>query len=285
MKKILCLFLMLISAASFAKTGHLFTVTVDANRTQLTVTPTANHYYPGMGIKITSVGHTASDCFPYSNGFCLFAASNTSPKVLPLAGPFNTAITGRICLDGAARYSCQKFTVQKPPAVKAYRVFVSSSSHQGDLTPSAGGIAGGNSICQNLATAAGLSGNWRAWLSTSMVNAVDNIQYNANNRYVRAVSGVEIADQGVLVMTNITQLTNSIQDDEFGNSAGGAPAWTGTGADGTAVANHCTGWTNNSAADSAWDGNSSSKITDWTIMNFELCSSLNRIYCFEVPTA
>jgi len=46
------------------------------------------------------------------------------------------------------------------------KVFVSSQTYVGNL----GGVAGADSLCQGLATAAGLTGTFKAFLSDSGVN-------------------------------------------------------------------------------------------------------------------
>jgi len=56
-----------------------------------------------------------------------------------------------------------------PSAVR--KIFVSSASYSGNL----GGIAGANTNCQNLATAAGLTGRFKAYISTQVTDAACNI--------------------------------------------------------------------------------------------------------------
>lgn len=50
-------------------------------------------------------------------------------------------------------------------------MFATSSTHTGNL----GGIAGANTICQTRATAAALGGSFRAYISTTQIDAVCNI--------------------------------------------------------------------------------------------------------------
>src|SRR5262245_46996381 len=51
------------------------------------------------------------------------------------------------------------------------RVFVSEASHHGDL----GGPAGADRLCGEAASAAGLGGEWTAWVSTAEVNAIQRV--------------------------------------------------------------------------------------------------------------
>jgi len=53
-----------------------------------------------------------------------------------------------------------------------HRVFITSSLHTGDL----GGIVGANTICQNLATTAGLERSYKALLALKGENALSNIE-------------------------------------------------------------------------------------------------------------
>ena len=59
----------------------------------------------------------------------------------------------------------------KPTVVPIKRMFVTSTFHSGPI----GGLAVADSICQTRADAVPLGGTWKAWLSTSTVNAVDRI--------------------------------------------------------------------------------------------------------------
>ena len=108
-----------------------------------------------------------------------------------------------------------------------------------------GGLAGADAHCQSLAEAAGAGGRtWRAYLSTSSVNARDRIGegpwYNAR--------GVEIA-ASVEELHADNNLTKETQLDEKGatvNGRGDSPnrhdILTGSNADGTASGATCDNW-------------------------------------------
>jgi Protein of unknown function (DUF1554) len=272
--------------SSYALPGPLFSVTAKGN--QLSIKPIANHYYPSMGIKVTS-SHTVTGCTAHANGFCLFAASNTMPKLLSLAGPDGT-LSGVICMNGPAQYSCQKFSVNRSFSCKgldnACRVFVSSSASNGNL----GGIAGANNTCQIRADSAVLGGSWRAWLSTSTVNARDNIQYDDNTSYVLAATGAVIAPPGVLVADNgATPLSNDINLDENGMAPASFFVWTGTLTDGTKFIGahpNCSNWTSPSGAIGGQYGRNDESDNQWTINAAEFgCNTTNlHLYCFEIPS-
>ena len=54
-----------------------------------------------------------------------------------------------------------------PPGARANYVFATSSLHPGDL----GGLAGADAICQQRATAAGLTGTYVAYLTSGGIHA------------------------------------------------------------------------------------------------------------------
>jgi hypothetical protein len=133
------------------------------------------------------------------------------------------------------------------PAQDAEMTFFISSAGSGDGA-NLGGVEGADAICQRLAEAAGSTGKtWRAYLSTSTVNARDRIGagpwYNA---------------KGVLIAANLDDLHNdatNMINKETGLTETGATVpgrgeepnqhdiLTGTNADGTANANTCGDWT------------------------------------------
>jgi len=159
-----------------------------------------------------------------------------------------------------------------PPVVK--RVFVTSTLQNGNL----GGLAGGDSICAARASAAGLGGSWRAWLSTSAVNARDRIPDAIYER----VDGARIADDKADLLDG--SIANPINVDENGNTLGGPSVlpWTGTRADGTVSTQHCSGWT--SAAFGIPGGIVGRGINNnswWTDFGPATCSGSRQLYCFE----
>jgi Protein of unknown function (DUF1554) len=272
---------------SMAASGPLFTLTAIGN--QLIIKPNANHYYPSMGIKLTSA-HTVGNCTPHANGFCLFSASNKAPKTLIVTGPIGKE-TGIICLSGPAQYSCQRFSLIPNCLTSTSlctasngtcRVFVSSLTHNGQL----GGIAGANNMCQRLADAACLGGNWNAWLSDASTNARDNIGYNGTITYVRAANPmVIVAPQERLLDTATNNLNTTIALDEIGNVASRF-VWTGTSSDGTANGQDCSNWTSGNIAQTGQVGDSSTINSNWTVQGLaRVCSlSLSGLYCFEAPS-
>lgn len=94
------------------------------------------------------------------------------------------------CMDGAlscmqdrepAAESCNGVDddcngeVDDPSPVCALRVFVTSQLYTGDL----GGLAGADAKCQALADAASLGGTYKAWLSSSTVDARERLTHSS----------------------------------------------------------------------------------------------------------
>ncbi len=101
-------FVLLFYSSIYAKTGPLFEITESGNtaavdiilclngKTQLScqnyhasaqdlnISATAKHYYPAFGIKILTPGYQATDCTPYSNGYCLFEINNSASVMIHL---------------------------------------------------------------------------------------------------------------------------------------------------------------------------------------------------------
>lgn len=148
-------------------------------------------------------------------------------------------------------------------------VFVTSTTHNGNF----GGLAGADTICTNLATAAGLPGTYVAWLSTASVNAVDRL--GSARGFVRH-DGEPFADQPSEIVTN--QIFNAIHLDELGNDVGAVEVWTGTQNDGTVAGSTCTDWTVGSGNGRV--GNSSGGPAAWTDATNGNCSQPRRHYCF-----
>lgn len=163
-------------------------------------------------------------------------------------------------------------------------VFVTSTTHSGDFGPA--GVRGADAICQSRADAAGLTGNYVAWLSGggSALQAQSRID-NANMPY-RLVDGTKIAN-------NWTALTSGTLEAPINRDENGAlrsqanNVWTGTSANGTGAGTiggtMCAGWQGTSS-DSGRVGSSSATNGDWTTTGTnEACNNLNHLYCVESP--
>ena len=71
-----------------------------------------------------------------------------------------------------------------------HTVFITSARYFGDM----GGLSGADTICQNAATAAGLSGTWKAILSDSTTSAESRLNFNGGIIYNNAATPAIIAN-------------------------------------------------------------------------------------------
>ena len=134
----------------------------------------------------------------------------------------------------------------RPPALAQCdafkRVFVTSTTYDGNP----GGLAGADAICAARAAAAGLSGTYKAWLSSSTTSAASRLTH-ATVPYKRT--------DGVTIANNWTDLTDGaiaepITHDEFGHEISSyGVVWTGTASDGSSLGggfgsnDFCSDWT------------------------------------------
>jgi hypothetical protein len=156
-------------------------------------------------------------------------------------------------------------------------VFVSSSTWGGNL----GGLTGADGKCQALASAAGLPGTYKAWLSSSTTNAKDRLTHSALP-YVLVI-GVKVADDWADLTDG--SLDAPINVDERGQLVSGGYAWTGTSASGDRSAGDpdhlCLDWAAGSTSfDGLW-GRLGYDTQWWTRYDAEFCNQLAHLYCFE----
>ncbi len=173
---------------------------------------------------------------------------------------------GNVC-DGATGCNDEK------------RVFVTNQVSMGNLT-SIGGLLGGDTMCTNAANAAGLSGTYLAWISTSTESPAARFT-RSTVPYVRT--------DGVVVANSYADLTSGcpsclrapINVNEFGATIG-APfgTWTGTAVSGTGSFWHCNSWQNGSGPNGQ-SGNANSTGVAWTAEDTPNCDQSLRVYCFE----
>ncbi|MGB5809511.1 MAG: hypothetical protein WBG86_03215, partial [Polyangiales bacterium] len=139
-----------------------------------------------------------------------------------------------------------------------------------------GGVDGADAICAAQATAAGLEGEFAAWLSTLSSSVSDRLA-QSTDPYVR-VDGTLIAnDWDDLVDGSIMAPINLDAD---GNPRGG-DTWTGTLADGTPyLGEDCEGFTSD-AGGVGQCGSSATTGPAWTENITPACASQLRLYCVQ----
>ena len=173
-----------------------------------------------------------------------------------------------------------------PPASAGKKVFATSTTYTGNL----GSISGAHAKCQARATAAGLAGAFKAWISGRTTgfgdqHAADHLTH-ATVPY-ELVSGTKVADDWA-DLTDGT-LDHAIDRDEFGNPVTGN-AWTNTETNGMAHdytrdcgpgSSTADVWTSSSALESGRYGTVTASSSQWTMTTNTACSSSFRLYCFE----
>jgi uncharacterized surface protein with fasciclin (FAS1) repeats len=174
---------------------------------------------------------------------------------------------------------------EPPPAEDAVTVFVTTTTHDGNL----GGLGGADDICQARADAVGLGGTgWSAWLTDS------------TNPFAswRIPSGEYRRVDGTLVAENLADLIDGelqapINLNEYGQLTS-ALVWTAAQADGSSIGNNCNDWTDSSSEQGGCPdpadpncgstGSTSATNSEWTKLNAAAfqCNSFQRLYCFGI---
>jgi len=183
------------------------------------------------------------------------------------------------CSSGTCGFTCHAgYTNTGTSCVLSQqRIFISSLTYDGDL----GGLAGADTKCQAMATAANLPGTYKAWLSDSTTAARDRLTHSAGP-YV-LVDGTIVAESWAGLVSGT--LLHAIDKNENGSVSTGQ-VWTSTADDGTAVVddqgdvNDCDEW-NNFNADFAVPGLGSSATSTWTSDELDACTAIYSLYCVE----
>ena len=136
-----------------------------------------------------------------------------------------------------------------------------------------------DSICNDLASDAGLAGTYVAWLSTSTVNAKDRL--GTARGWVRP-DGKPFTDRVSDLIDNKVFYPPLI--DEQGDSVGvNQWAYTGTRGDGVKTSSHCSSWSSSSG--SATGGYPDGDGWIWTSMGGPGCGTGHHLYCFGTDHA
>lgn len=174
-------------------------------------------------------------------------------------------------------YDVRSSAKEATPAFSTSKVFVTSTSYNGNL----GGLSGADAKCTARATAAGLDGQYIAWLSDQIIIAKDRIpdaQYTLKDGTVIANNKTDLTDGSI---------QNKINKDEFGNSVTSLYALTGTTASGYRGVHNCSSWTSSSSSDRANTGSFdyiNSWWTDMGSMGYAYCNNAGRLYCFQASS-
>lgn len=175
--------------------------------------------------------------------------------------------------------SCAMGSIILPP--RTLTVFVTESSFKGNKF---GGLAGADVICNEEAQAAGLPGDYIAWISDSRTSARDRI-----DRFDGAFALVD----GTIVANTFDDLVDGEIDHLIDLQADGSKysgedcVWTGTNEDGSGeVPNyiHCSDWSQDWGLGLAGSTTSQNKLRDWTYQYRRGCGRNNcHLYCIQQP--
>jgi hypothetical protein len=171
------------------------------------------------------------------------------------------------------------------------RVFVTAQVVGADF----GGLVVGNAICQSAATAAGLTGDFLAWLSTGADSPLTRFtNRDAAGPYRLVPNAADNGNPPPTVADSFADLTacevgsglclqHPIDRTEAGVVVSEpAAVWTGTLPDGTAGSRTCLGWTTNDPVESGLFGLATVATAGWTGQDFVVaCGNTLSLYCFE----
>lgn len=197
-------------------------------------------------------------------------------------------LLGLVACDGVFS---DPHATQDAPSIDGQIVFTTSQQYRGGLL---GGVEGADAICAEHASEAGLSGEFKAWLSQLGTSAADRLTHSARP-YV-LVDGTQVAGSWDDLLH--FDLLHAIDRDEHGaglvpDGSFGAVVWTATRIDGQAVPwtpggtttenprRDCTLW---SSIDGGVGmlGSWSATGTQWTSTSSGiLCTETARLYCFQ----
>jgi hypothetical protein len=159
-----------------------------------------------------------------------------------------------------------------PVATPGKRVFITSTMQNGGF----GGTSGADTFCADRATAAGLAGTFKAWLSVTGDGPA--------TRFTHATVPYGLVD-GTLIANDWTDLTNgslahAINRDESGLLVT-ADVWTGTGTAGAPTALNCNNFLNATGSVFGVCGTSTVVNSSWTQASTPACNTPLHLYCFE----
>jgi len=218
-----------------------------------------------------------TSCTTAANGACSVTVRSSTDGSSVITGAANGYTSGIVSVS---------FMIVASPVTK--RVFLTSDWLYIVNAPSGrrafSSLQQAHDICRDFANAAGLTstGTWRAWLSTSSVNAKDTIFGPAGDWGYKRLDNVPVAHYKEDLLDG--SIENPICVYENGNSqcTVGSGVWTGTKRDGTSSTQTCNDWTSNSFEHMGMMGSSTGTNFVWTETGASSCNSGGRLYCFEV---
>ena len=165
---------------------------------------------------------------------------------------------------------------------------MTSTQQNGAMGP---GLAGADGICQTRATAAGLPGTYKAWLSACIASPSTRFRCRAASCSAQGYRRVHAAQ--TLIATDWVDLTDgillhAINVTEFGEESSGIRGLDEHGTDGIAVRLdmtdliNCTGWTDgDQGLIQGYTGANAAFGVPVDVLTQPLCTSSHRLYCFQ----
>lgn len=156
-------------------------------------------------------------------------------------------------------------------------VFNTIGIYEGDFTEVGGGADGlvaADAICQDNGNDVAPEKAWRAFVSTSSVDAMDRVP----------AYGEWILPSGVLAFASKAAWASGpavpINEDQYGAENGSVP-WTGTNSFGKKYLQRmCEDWTDKGLKEGEI-GDSLAVDSTWVMWSFDTCNHAHSLYCFE----
>jgi hypothetical protein len=212
---------------------------------------------------------TCSATYPYG--------TNVTLTPSPSGGSTFAGWTGACTGSGACTVSMtqtRSVTASFNAPIAPNLMFVTSTTYTGNL----GGLAGADAICRERANAGGRAGTYKAWLSTSTVNA--NTRLGTASGWVRVDGKPFVSSMNDL---GNGKLFTPPRIDEFGNDIGEVGAMTSTTTGGVYANNgDCAGWTSSSSGAQVSTGTSAGNGAMFEIYGIGNCAGTFHLYCFGV---
>jgi hypothetical protein len=180
--------------------------------------------------------------------------------------------------------------------------FVTSVSGTGNLNlwadaGGATGLAAGDAVCQARATAAGLPGTYKAWLSNSTTDAYCHVQGYDGHKIsdpsgcgqssMPKAAGPWVRTDGYPFAATIDKLVNShqiftaIRFTQTGTPLVGGEYFTGTSEDGTNSTFNCSNWGSGLNADHGTFGWTNGTTNDWSGYGTATCDQSLHLLCMQ----
>ena len=193
-----------------------------------------------------------------------------SPHVLVATAPVE------LCMPALAPTATPTLTptpTATPSPAADKHVFVTSTTTTGGF----GGVFGADAICAARATAAGLVGTFRAWMSVS--GDGPNTRFAQSTGPYTLVDGTVIADDWSDLVDG--SIGHAIDVDEHGTTVGASEVWTATTGTGAPTALNCNDFSGATGAVFGVCGSTVTTSSAWTNAGTPSCNAALRLYCFE----